>query len=145
MVLNVINLILVNQEVVKVVQPIFLGKVIRYFENYNPEDLNALYESLGYAAGLSLGTVGLVVLHHLYFYYVQRAGMKIRVAMCHMIYKKVSTRQGSLSTVNEKSGKNNCVATKDKTMSLRGRQFDFPPLIHFPKLFETSSTDLYSI
>lgn len=125
-----INFILVNQEIVKVVQPIFLGKVIRYFESYNPEDLNALYESLGYAAGLSLCTLGLVVLHHLYFYYVQRAGMKIRVAMCHMIYKKVRTRQGNLSTVNEKSGKSNCGATKDKTMSLRGRQFDFPhPLV----------------
>lgn len=89
-----ISIILVNQEIIKVVQPIFLGKVIRYFENYNPLDLNSLYESLGYAAGLSLCTLGLVVLHHLYFYYVQRTGMKIRVAMCHMIYKKVSRKTG---------------------------------------------------
>lgn len=89
-----ISIILVNQEIIKVVQPIFLGKVIRYFEDYNPLDLNALYESLGYAAGLSLCTLGLVVLHHLYFYYVQRSGMKIRVAMCHMIYKKVSRKTG---------------------------------------------------
>lgn len=93
-ILNFIFFILVNQEIIKVVQPIFLGKVIRYFEIYNPEDMNALYESLGYAAGLSLCTVGLVVLHHLYFYYVQRSGMKIRVAMCHMIYKKVSRNTG---------------------------------------------------
>lgn len=89
-----ISIILVNQEIIKVVQPIFLGKVIRYFENYDPLDLNALYESLGYAAGLSCCTLGLVVLHHLYFYYVQRSGMKIRVAMCHMIYKKVSKKTG---------------------------------------------------
>lgn len=70
-------------------QPVFLGKVIEYFENYDPDNKTALYETLGYAAGLSLCTIGLAVIHHLYFYYVQRAGMKIRVAMCHMIYKKV--------------------------------------------------------
>lgn len=80
------------QEVIKVVQPVFLGKMIVYFENYNPEDQNALHETLGYAAAMSLCTIGLALLHHLYFYYVQRAGMKIRVAMCHMIYKKVSRK-----------------------------------------------------
>uniref|UniRef100_A0A674P9P2 Cystic fibrosis transmembrane conductance regulator n=1 Tax=Takifugu rubripes TaxID=31033 RepID=A0A674P9P2_TAKRU len=85
---SVLGVFTLVEETIKVVQPIFLGMVIRYFESYNPLDLNALYESLGYAAGLSLCTLGLVVLHHLYFYYVQRSGMKIRVAMCHMIYKK---------------------------------------------------------
>lgn len=80
----------VPQEVFKVVQPIFLGKIITYFESYNPEDMTALYETLAYAAGMCLCTIGLAVLHHLYFFYVQRAGMKIRVAMCHMIYKKAS-------------------------------------------------------
>lgn len=82
-----------HQEVIKVVQPVILGKMIQYFESYDPEDKTALYETLGYAAGLSICTIGLAVLHHLYFYHVQRTGMKIRVAMCHMIYKKVSRRQ----------------------------------------------------
>ncbi|KAL6455854.1 hypothetical protein MHYP_G00357050 [Metynnis hypsauchen] len=76
------------EEVITVVQPVFLGKLIQYFENYNPEDMGALYEAYGYAAGVSLSTLGLALLHHLYFYHVQRAGMKIRIAMCHMIYKK---------------------------------------------------------
>lgn len=66
-----------------------LGKLIEYFEQVGSGDPSALYEAYGYAAGLSLGTMGLAILHHLYFYYVQRAGMKIRVAMCHIIYKKV--------------------------------------------------------
>lgn len=79
------------QEVIKVIQPVVLGKMIQYFENYDPDNYKALYETLGYAAGLSLCTIFLALLHHLYFYHVQRAGMKIRVAMCHMIYKKVST------------------------------------------------------
>ncbi|XP_013866191.1 ATP-binding cassette sub-family C member 4 [Austrofundulus limnaeus] len=76
------------EEAIKVVQPVILGQVIRFFENYDPDDTTAFYETLGYAAGMSLCTFGLAVLHHLYFYHVQRAGMKIRVAMCHMIYKK---------------------------------------------------------
>ncbi|KAI9526134.1 hypothetical protein NQZ68_002682 [Dissostichus eleginoides] len=76
------------KEVIKVVQPVFLGKMIIYFETYDPEDMAALYETLGYAAGLSVCSIGLALLHHLYFYHVQRTGMKIRVAMCHMIYNK---------------------------------------------------------
>lgn len=67
----------------------FLGKLIQYFENYDTNDAGALHEAYGYAAGVSLSTLGLALLHHLYFYHVQRAGMKIRIAMCHMIYKKV--------------------------------------------------------
>ncbi|XP_039997776.1 multidrug resistance-associated protein 4 [Xiphias gladius] len=76
------------EEVIKVVQPVILGKMIQYFESYDPNNKTALYETLGYAATLSICTISLAVLHHLYFYHVQRTGMKIRVAMCHMIYKK---------------------------------------------------------
>lgn len=74
------------------IQPVFLGKMIIYFENYDPEDEVALYEALGYAAGLSVTAILLTLIHHLYFYHVQRTGMKIRVAMCHMIYKKVGKK-----------------------------------------------------
>lgn len=81
-----------HQEAIKVIQPIFLGKIIDYFENYNPDDQVALYETLGYTGGMSLCVIGLTLLHHLYFYHVQRSGMKIRVAMCHMVYKKVRRR-----------------------------------------------------
>nr|XP_020443413.1 LOW QUALITY PROTEIN: multidrug resistance-associated protein 4-like [Monopterus albus] len=76
------------EEAIKVIQPVVLGKMIQFFENYNPNNMKAFYETLGYAAALSLCTLSLALLHHLYFYHVQRAGMKIRVAMCHMIYKK---------------------------------------------------------
>lgn len=78
------------QEIIKVIQPVLLGQMILYFESYDPENMTALYKTLGYAAGMSLCTIGLALLHHLYFYHVQRLGMKIRVAMCHMIYSKVS-------------------------------------------------------
>lgn len=79
-----------HQEVIKVIQPVLLGKLIEYFESYDPINTVAVYEAYSYAVGISLSTIGLAVLHHLYFYHVQRAGMKIRVAMCHMIYRKVS-------------------------------------------------------
>uniref|UniRef100_A0A8K9V1J4 ATP binding cassette subfamily C member 4 (PEL blood group) n=1 Tax=Oncorhynchus mykiss TaxID=8022 RepID=A0A8K9V1J4_ONCMY len=87
---------------VTMIQPVLLGKLIRYFESYDPDNMDALYEACGYAAGVSLSTLGLAALHHLYFYHVQRAGMKIRVAMCHMIYRKAlclnSTALGKTTT-----------------------------------------------
>ncbi|KAG1942233.1 multidrug resistance-associated protein 4 [Pimephales promelas] len=98
-VLGVFTLI---EEVIKVIQPVFLGQLIRYFENYDPEDMPALYKAYGFAAGVSLSTLFLALLHHLYFYHVLRAGMKIRIAMCHMIYRKAlclsATAMGQTTT-----------------------------------------------
>uniref|UniRef100_A0AAZ1XW59 Multidrug resistance-associated protein 4 n=1 Tax=Oreochromis aureus TaxID=47969 RepID=A0AAZ1XW59_OREAU len=76
------------EEVIKVIQPVLLGKLIEYFESYDPANSPAVSEAYIYAAGISLSTISLTVLHHLYFYHVQRAGMKIRVAVCHVIYRK---------------------------------------------------------
>ncbi|KAG7502089.1 multidrug resistance-associated protein 4 isoform X1 [Solea senegalensis] len=75
-------------EILKVIQPLLLGKLIGYFENQDSVNKSAIYEAYGYAAGISLSTICLTVLHHLYFYHAQREGMKIRVAMCHIIYRK---------------------------------------------------------
>uniref|UniRef100_A0A3Q2Y4J8 Multidrug resistance-associated protein 4 n=1 Tax=Hippocampus comes TaxID=109280 RepID=A0A3Q2Y4J8_HIPCM len=76
------------QEVVKVIQSVLLGTLIEYFESADATGPTAVYKAYSYAAGICLCTVWMAVLHHLYFYHVQRAGMKIRVAMCHMIYRK---------------------------------------------------------
>ncbi|XP_071783118.2 ATP-binding cassette sub-family C member 4-like isoform X1 [Centroberyx gerrardi] len=85
---SVIGIYTFMEEAIKVIQPMLLGKLLEYFESYDRNNKAAVYEAYGYAAGISLSTIGLAVLHHLYFYHVQRAGMKIRVAMCHMIYRK---------------------------------------------------------
>uniref|UniRef100_A0A5F9CTH3 Multidrug resistance-associated protein 4 n=1 Tax=Oryctolagus cuniculus TaxID=9986 RepID=A0A5F9CTH3_RABIT len=85
LVLGIFTLI---EEGTKVMQPIFLGKVINYFENYDPTDSVALHTAYGYASVLTACTLFLAILHHLYFYHVQCAGMRLRVAMCHMIYRK---------------------------------------------------------
>ncbi|XP_060989040.1 ATP-binding cassette sub-family C member 4-like [Dama dama] len=76
------------EEGTRVVQPIFLGKMVSYVENYDPDDSAALHEAYGYAAGLSACVLVWAVLHHLYFYHIQRVGMRLRVAVCHMIYRK---------------------------------------------------------
>ncbi|CAN0562585.1 unnamed protein product [Rangifer tarandus platyrhynchus] len=76
------------EEGTRVVQPIFLGKMISYVENYDPTDSAALHEAYGYVAGLSACVFLWAILHHLYFYHIQRVGMRLRVAVCHMIYRK---------------------------------------------------------
>ncbi|KAF4025779.1 hypothetical protein G4228_017905 [Cervus hanglu yarkandensis] len=76
------------EEGTRVVQPIFLGKMISYVENYDPNDSAALHEAYAYAAGLSASVLLWAVLHHFYFYHIQRVGMRLRVAVCHMIYRK---------------------------------------------------------
>ncbi|XP_055398820.1 ATP-binding cassette sub-family C member 4-like isoform X2 [Bubalus kerabau] len=72
----------------RVVQPIFLGKMVSYVEIYDPNDSAALHEAYGYTAGLSACVLVWAVLHHLYSYHIQRVGMRLRVAVCHMIYRK---------------------------------------------------------
>ncbi|XP_049584650.1 ATP-binding cassette sub-family C member 4 isoform X3 [Syngnathus scovelli] len=83
-----IGVYLVIQEVIKVIQPVLLGKLIEYFESPDTTGPTAIHKAYWYAAGVCLSTISMAILHHLYFYHVQRAGMKIRVAMCHMIYRK---------------------------------------------------------
>ena len=64
--------------------------MISYVENYDPNDSAALHGAYGYAAGLSACVLVWAVLHHLYFYHMQRVGMRLRVAVCRMVYRKVS-------------------------------------------------------
>ncbi|XP_060250584.1 ATP-binding cassette sub-family C member 4-like isoform X7 [Ovis aries] len=62
--------------------------MVSYVENYDPTDSAALHGAYGCAAGLSACVLVWAVLHHLYFYHMQRVGMRLRVAVCHMIYRK---------------------------------------------------------
>ncbi|KAM9836010.1 ATP-binding cassette sub-family C member 4-like [Aulostomus maculatus] len=75
-------------EGIKVIQPLLLGKIILFFENYDPDDERSLHTAYGCAAAMSLSTFALTIIQHLYYYLVQRIGMKTRVAVCHMIYRK---------------------------------------------------------
>ena len=50
--------------------------MVSYVENYDPTDSAALHEACSCTAGLSA--------------HMQRVGMRLKVAVCHMIYRKVS-------------------------------------------------------
>ncbi|GAA6216134.1 multidrug resistance-associated protein 4-like [Lates japonicus] len=82
------GLFVFSLEAIKVFQPLLLGKIIMYFENSGQDDQGSICMAYGYAAAMSLSTFGLTILQHLYYYHVVRIGMKMRVAMCHMIYRK---------------------------------------------------------
>ncbi|XP_042316522.1 ATP-binding cassette sub-family C member 4 isoform X2 [Sceloporus undulatus] len=92
------------EETFHVIQPVLLGMMIAYFENIDSLDDHdhALKYAYISAAALSACTFVLAISHHLYFYHVQRAGMKLRVAMCHMIYRKAlrlsNTAMGKTTT-----------------------------------------------
>lgn len=76
------------EEGTRVVQPILLGKIVSYVENYHLAGSATLHEAYGYVAGLSACVLMWAILHHLYFFHIQRVGMRLRVAVCHMIYHK---------------------------------------------------------
>ncbi|KAM9675035.1 ATP-binding cassette sub-family C member 4-like [Dama dama] len=75
-----------SEECTRVVLPLLLGKIISYFED--PKVSDALYEAYICAAVLSACVLLWAILHHLCFDYFQRVGMRLRVAMSHMIYCK---------------------------------------------------------
>ncbi|XP_030600304.1 multidrug resistance-associated protein 4-like [Archocentrus centrarchus] len=75
-------------EAIKVIQPLLLGKIILFFENYHPDDQRSLRMAYVYAGAISISAFGLTIFQHLYYYHVLRTGMQIRVAVCHMIYRK---------------------------------------------------------
>ncbi|XP_043988339.1 ATP-binding cassette sub-family C member 4-like isoform X4 [Gambusia affinis] len=85
---SLIGIYIFIEEFIKVILPVLLGKLIEFFESYDTAEPALVSEAYSCAAGISLATIGVTLLHHVYFYQVQRAGMKIRVAMCHMIYRK---------------------------------------------------------
>ncbi|XP_056882198.1 ATP-binding cassette sub-family C member 4-like [Takifugu flavidus] len=98
------GLFVFSLEAIKVFQPLLLWNIIHYFENYDPEDQKGLTMAYVYASALSLSAFGLTILQHLYYYTVLRLGMKIRVALCHMIYRKalaLSSESMGLTTTGQ--------------------------------------------
>ncbi|CAL8406687.1 unnamed protein product [Arctogadus glacialis] len=110
---------LCSQEATRLVQPVLLGYLLRYFETYDPNDYHGLQLAFCYALGMSLCSLMLAVMHHIYFHY-QTVGMKIRVALCHMIYKKalcLSNSAGKTTTGQIINLLSNDVGTFDKLIS----------------------------
>ncbi|XP_069104134.1 ATP-binding cassette sub-family C member 4-like isoform X2 [Argopecten irradians] len=80
-----LGIIVFIEEGTKVVQPLLLGQLIRYF---TPESTVSERDAYLYAMGVSLCAIVLAVSHHPYFFGVQRIGMRMRVACCSLLYRK---------------------------------------------------------
>lgn len=84
---------LMPQESVRVVQPLLLGGLIRYF---TPSSDMPMSEAYLYATGVSLCAILIAITHHPYFFFVTRMGMQMRVACCSLMYKKAGVRKFSV-------------------------------------------------
>ncbi|KAH6939777.1 hypothetical protein HPB50_021581 [Hyalomma asiaticum] len=83
----------VQQECFKnVMQPVMLGWVVRYFAH--PESITKTEFYLS-AAGVSILGGMHIFTHHPYFFNMQRMGMRIRIACCSLVYRKVCPFQRS--------------------------------------------------
>lgn len=87
-------LLLVQSAVLRTLQPILQGYIVRYFSSGDPSELPTLNETLGYAAGLVLTTLGVTFIMHHTNLDAQQIGMRVRVACCSLIYRKVSRHDG---------------------------------------------------
>ncbi|CAB3386319.1 Hypothetical predicted protein [Cloeon dipterum] len=71
--------------VVRISQPIFLGRLIRYFASSTDIDKDEAYL---YAVGLIVTSGMIVMIVHPYMMAVIHIGMQLRVATCSLIYRK---------------------------------------------------------
>ncbi|KFD58891.1 hypothetical protein M513_00054 [Trichuris suis] len=76
------------EELIRVLQPFFMGKVIRFFHADGGQTLTA---TCIYAAALSLCSFFFAISHHRYFYRMQIIGMQTRIACSGLIYAKLLT------------------------------------------------------
>ncbi|KAK3729239.1 hypothetical protein RRG08_008566 [Elysia crispata] len=89
------------EEGTKVVQPLLLGGLIRYF---TPNTTTSRTEAWMYAMGVAFCAIVLAISHHPYFFAVQRIGMRMRIACCSLMYKKclrLSTKALNESSVGQ--------------------------------------------
>ncbi len=64
--------------------------MIWFLAYFSPDngDMTAT-EAAGYGIGFVLMTVAFTLVHHIFFFNLERTGMRARVAMCAVIYRKV--------------------------------------------------------
>ena len=78
------------QEFLRIMQPLLLGGLIRYFDADTKVTKTDAYL---YALGMTLSAAFMSISHHTYFYQTQKLGMDARVACSSLIYKKVNGKQ----------------------------------------------------
>lgn len=78
-----------NENVVRVAQPLLVGMIIRYFSQ--PDQKGPITQTMAYWSvfGVCITSVFLTLGKHQWFVLVNRQGMNIRSALTMMIYKKM--------------------------------------------------------
>ena len=76
------------QELIKITQPVILGYLIDYFSP-TPDVPTEPWQAYLYAAGVSGLALLLATVHGPYFFAIQHMGMKTRVGLCTLVYRKV--------------------------------------------------------
>ena len=72
------------QESLRVLSPLCVGQLLRYFEGYSSQG-----EALQYSGFIVIIVILLAVIHHLLFYDLQKLGWHARVATTALMYQKV--------------------------------------------------------
>ena len=102
------------QQACRLSLPLQLAYMMRYIGG----DDASVTRSNAYVTAFFIGTASLCVglVHHLYIFGMQRVGMRIRIALCSMIYRKVRTK-----------GVSYCRATlhKEKVWGISNSRFNF--------------------
>uniref|UniRef100_A0A914ZNC1 Uncharacterized protein n=2 Tax=Parascaris univalens TaxID=6257 RepID=A0A914ZNC1_PARUN len=80
-----LGILLFFEEVVKLLQPLAMGRLIRYFRYDAPLTLTEAYLAAG---GVAVTSAMVAFIHHPYFYGLQKQGMELKVAACGMIMQK---------------------------------------------------------
>jgi len=74
-------------KICRIAQPLCLGMLIQYFQ---VDSTMPAWEAYAYATGVVLSSALYTFTHHPYFFGIQHMGMRVRVAACSLIYKKVN-------------------------------------------------------
>jgi ATP-binding cassette subfamily C (CFTR/MRP) protein 4 len=78
----------------RVLQPIFMGMLVRYYSNtldeytWIPDPMDEKWAWI-FGSAIVLCSILYCFTHHALFFGVQRTGMRVRVACCSLIYRKV--------------------------------------------------------
>ncbi|XP_076312445.1 ATP-binding cassette sub-family C member 4-like isoform X2 [Tachypleus tridentatus] len=82
---TVVLLAFFEEFLIRVLQPVMLGWVIRYFSDPTAITKEEMYLSAG---GVCIMAAFYIFFHHPYFFGVMRTGMRLRIASCCLMYKK---------------------------------------------------------
>ncbi|GFS16304.1 multidrug resistance-associated protein 4 [Elysia marginata] len=79
------GVIVLFEEIIKLCQPVLLAELLDYFRQ---DSTTTTTEAWLYATGVIFCSVILAVVHHPYFFGASRLGMRARIGLCSLMYRK---------------------------------------------------------